>query len=203
MDGNKTQMHIGIAGLKEKALHGAVRFAGMFVYLWSMFILFQLHEYVVLAQHGISFTRLGFGLVNAFVLAKVMMFADEMKLGAWRGHRPLAHHILFRSVLFAAVFILFDIAEKLLVGAFQGKSMAESLPTFGGGGMLGTFLVGIFISVALIPFFSFVEISRAMGPGKFANLLFTSGGASPLYADTTTATMIDAGASALSDNKPD
>jgi hypothetical protein len=81
--------------------------------------------------------------------------------------------------------------------------MAESLPAYGGGGMLGTFLVGIFISVALIPFFTFVEISRAMGPGEFANLLFTSGVASPLYAETPTATMIDAGASALSGKKPD
>ena len=147
----------------------------MFVYLWAMLILFQLHEYVVLAEHGISFSRLGFGLVNAFVLAKVMLVADEMRLGAWRGRRPLVHHILFRSVLFAAVFIFFDIAEKLLVGAIRGKSMAESLPTYGGGGVLGTFVIGIFISVALIPYFSFVEIRRAMGPGEFTNLIFASG----------------------------
>jgi hypothetical protein len=178
MYGDKTQMHVGTASLKEKALHGAVRFAGMFVYLWAMFILFQLHEYVVLAQHRISFTRLGFGLVNAIILAKVMLVADELKLGARRGRRPLIYHILFRSVLFAAVFILFDIAEKILVGAFLGKSMTESLPTYGGGGILGTLLVGIFLSVALIPFFSFVEISRAMGPGEFAKLLFMRGGGS-------------------------
>jgi hypothetical protein len=176
MSGDKTPVHVGTVGLKEKALHGAVRFAGMFVYLWAMFILFQLHEYVVLAEHGISFTRFGFGLVNALVLAKVMLAADELRLGAWRGRRPLIQHILFRSVLFAAVFILFDIAEKILVGAFHGKSIATSLPTFGGGGMLGTLLIGIFISVALIPFFSFVEISRAMGPGEFAKLLFARGG---------------------------
>jgi hypothetical protein len=73
----------------------------------------------VLAEHGISFTRFGFGLVNAFVLAKVMMVTDEMKLGgAWRGRRPLVQHILFRSVLFAVVFILFDLVEKFRVGAF-------------------------------------------------------------------------------------
>jgi hypothetical protein len=58
MSGDKTPVHVGTVGLKEKALHGAVRFAGMFVYLWAMFILFQLHEYVVLAEHGISFTSL-------------------------------------------------------------------------------------------------------------------------------------------------
>jgi hypothetical protein len=176
MSGNKTPVRVGTVGLKEKALHGAVRFAGMFVYLWAIFILFQLHEYVVLAEHGISFTRFGFGLVNAFVLAKVMLVADELRLGAWRGRRPLIYHILFRSVLFAAVLFLFDIAEKILVGVFRAKSLAESLPTYGGGGMLGSLLVGIFVSVALIPFFSFVEISRVMGPGEFTKLLFMRGG---------------------------
>jgi hypothetical protein len=44
MSGDKTPVHVGTVGLKEKALHGAVRFAGMFVYLWAMFILFQLHD---------------------------------------------------------------------------------------------------------------------------------------------------------------
>jgi hypothetical protein len=150
----------------------------MFIYLWAILFLFQLHEYVVLAEHGISFTRFGFGLVNAIVLAKVMLVADELRLGASRGRRRLIHHILSRSMLFAAVFILFDIVEKILVGAFRGKSMAESLPTYGGGGMLGTLLVGIFLSVALIPFFSFVEISRAMGHGEFTKLLFMRGGGS-------------------------
>ena len=40
MSGDKTPVHAGTVGLKAKALHGAVRFAGMFVYLWAMFILF-------------------------------------------------------------------------------------------------------------------------------------------------------------------
>lgn len=48
-----------------------------------MFALFQAHQYVVLAQHQIPFTQFGVGLVNALVLAKVMLVADDLRLGEW------------------------------------------------------------------------------------------------------------------------
>jgi hypothetical protein len=163
------------AGLKDRVLRETVRFARMFAYLLAMFTLFQLHEYVVLAKQQISYSRWGFALINALVLAKVMLVAHDLGLGAWRGFRAPIYIILTRSVLFAAVFFAFDIVEKVLVGAFHGRSIAESLPTYGSGGVLGTVLVGIIVSVALIPFFAVEEISRAMGPGEFTKLLFNRG----------------------------
>ena len=72
-------------GLKARALHEFGRFATMFAYLWAMFALFQVHQYVVLAQHQIPFTQFGVGLVNALVLAKVMLVADDLRLGEWQG----------------------------------------------------------------------------------------------------------------------
>ena len=73
--------------LKARALHEFTSFATMFAYLWVMFLLFQTHQYVVLAQQQIPFTRYGIGLVNALVLAKVMLVADDLRLGEWRGRR--------------------------------------------------------------------------------------------------------------------
>ena len=161
--------------LKAKALHEFSRFATMFAYLWTMFALFQSHLYVVLAQHQIPFTQLGVGLVNALVLAKVMLVADDFRLGEWRGRRPLIYPVLLRSVLFAVVFIGFDIAEKLLIGVYHGKTVAESIETPGGAGILGGIIVAIIIAVALVPFFAFVELSRLMDPGELARIFFTHG----------------------------
>ena len=42
----------------------------MFAYLWVMFLLFQMHQYVVLAKQHIPFTQFGVGLANALVLAR-------------------------------------------------------------------------------------------------------------------------------------
>lgn len=143
----------------------------MAAYLFAIFAVFQLHEYVVLADQHISYTRWGFALINALILAKVMLVADDLRLGTWRSPWAPIYSVPLRSLLFALVFIVFDIVEKIFVGAFHGRPISESLPTYGGGGVLGTVLVGVIVSVALVPFFAIVEISRAMGPGELVKLL--------------------------------
>ena len=140
-----------------------------------MFALFQAHQYVVLARHQIPFTQLGVGLVNALVLAKVMLVADDLRLGEWRGRRPLVYPVLMRSILFAIVFIVFDIIEKMLIGVFHGKAVAESIETHGGGGIPGAILVAIIIAISLVPFFAFVELSRLMDSGELTPIFFTRG----------------------------
>jgi hypothetical protein len=169
---DRTPVDEGTSGLKDKALHEAVRFAQMFAYLFAMFAVFQLHEYVVLASHNISYARWGFALINALVLAKVMLVAHDLGLGPRPDASAPIYYILLRSILFTGVFFVFDVAEKVVVGVFRGRSIGDSLPTYGSGGLLGTVLVGFIVSVALIPFFAVEEISRIMGPGELAKLLF-------------------------------
>jgi hypothetical protein len=93
-------------------------------------------------------------------------------LGPRRDTSAPIYYILLRSILFTGVFFVFDVAEKVVVGVFRGRSIGDSLPTYGSGGLLGTVLVGFIVSVALIPFFAVEEISRIMGPGELAKLLF-------------------------------
>ena len=163
--------------LKAKALHEFARFATMFAYLWVMFFLLQLHQYVILAQRHIPFEQYGVGFINALVLAKVMLVADDLRLGEWRGRRrlPLIYPVLVRSALFAVVFIVFDVIEKMLLGVLRGKSLGDSIESFGGGGLLGGLLVAIIVALSLVPFFAFVEVSRLMEPGELARILFTRG----------------------------
>ena len=104
-----------------------------------------------------------------------MLVADDLRLGEWRGRRPLIYPVLLRSALFAVVFIVFDIVEKMLIGVFRGKAVAESIETSGGDGILGGILVAIIIAVALVRFFAFVELGRLMERGEFAQNLFTRG----------------------------
>jgi len=55
---------------------------------------------------------------------------------------------------------------------FRGKTLAESVPEIGGGGLEGQLLVGVMIFVVLIPFFAFSELRRAMGEAEFNDLVF-------------------------------
>ena len=67
--------------LKERAIDEVKHFAILFVYLWILFGLFVLNERIVLQQHRIDFAAQGFAVINALVLAKVMLIAQDLNLG--------------------------------------------------------------------------------------------------------------------------
>ena len=157
---------------KEKAVHEGSRFLIMFLYLFVMFGLFTIHEFIILAQHNISFTHYGFALVNALVLAKVMLVAEDLRLGRRFEDGPLIYPVLFKSLLFAILFIGFHVVEHVIIALWHGEGILQGVPEFGGGGIKGVFSVGVIMSVVLIPFFAFVEMRRVFGPRALNTLIF-------------------------------
>ena len=160
--------------LKERGLHEAKRFVAMFIYLFILFGLLEVHKSVVLAQNEIDYMAHGVALINALVLAKVMLVAEDLKIGRRFENKPLAIPVLYKSIVFAVVFIGFHIVEHVLIGLFHGKALWESVPGIGGGltGMLSVALIATF---ALIPYFAFGEVGRVIGEAKLRSLLFTRG----------------------------
>ena len=113
--------------------------------------------------------------MNALVLAKVMLVAQDLHLGHRFEDRPLIYPVLIKSLLFAIVFICFHVVEHVIIGLWYGKGILQSMPGFGGGGIDGVIMVGVLMSVALIPFFAFTEISRFFGPAALQTLIFKRG----------------------------
>jgi len=156
---------------KQRIMHNFREFVAMFIYLWLLFALFTFHKAIVLAHYNIDFKPYGLALINAFVLAKVMLVAEELNLGTRLRKKAPIFPILHKSVLFAIIFICFNIAEDVVVGLWKGKTIAESVPKFGSGSPLEIIIVSLIITVALIPFFGFRELSRVMGRGVLGTLL--------------------------------
>ena len=143
----------------------------MFLYLWVLFALFTYHKAIVLAQHNIPYKPFGIAIFNAFVLAKVMLVAEKMNLAEKLRGKPLAYPILTKSILLSIIFILFNMAEAIVTGLWKGKTLVDSMPKFGGGSPLEIIVTAMILAVALIPFFAFRELSRAIGKGVLAGLL--------------------------------
>ena len=161
--------------LKVRAVGAGQRYVGIFLYLYVVFGLFNLHEYVVLAQHGIGFTHYGFAAVNAFALAKVLMIGEELHLGEYFKDRPLIYPILMTSLLFGILLIAFRVIEQVIAGLLHGQTMVESIPSVGGGGLTGVIMSGTIISVSLIPFFALRSLRRLIGGPELYALLFVRG----------------------------
>lgn len=156
--------------LKARVIHEAKSFLVMFVYLWVLFGLFALHESLILAQHGIEFEIWGVAAGNALIFAKVMLVVQGLNLARGVESRPLIIPVLYKSVVFAIAFICVHIAEKLVIGLAKGKTLAESFPSFGGGGVTGMVIAGVIVAVSLTPFFAYNEVERELGRGALRNL---------------------------------
>lgn len=162
--------------LKEIALDETKKLFVIFVYLFVLFGLLSLYEWIILAKHQISYRPYGFALINALVLAKVMLVAEDLNMGGrFFKNRPLVYPILFKSIVFAIVLICFHIVEHVIVGVWDGRTIVQSIPGFGGDGLKGILSVGMIMFVALIPFFAFKEIGRVIGEHELHSLIFKRG----------------------------
>ncbi len=163
---------------KKRIAEGLKRFSIIVAYLWALLGVFELHKWAVFREQNISDTllgyRVGFALVNALVLGKVFFVAEDLHLGERFKDKQLIIPILFKSAVFSLTLVCFYILEEVLVGMWHGKTIAQSIPKLGGGGLEGILIVGIMMFVTLIPFFAFKEISRALGEGQLSSLLFKS-----------------------------
>ena len=118
----------GKRDLKTRALHELREFVVMFLYLLVPLSLFVLHRAIALKERGIDYQFSGVAIINALVLAKVMIIAEDMGLGTWRRSRPLIWPILDKSISFAVLFIVIDEAEEVAKGTHPRKDVHRKHP---------------------------------------------------------------------------
>ena len=157
--------------LKEKIVAEGKQFFWIFVYLWVLLALFSIHKSIVLNEPNLLFHQ-GFALINAWVLAKVMLTAEMFNIGDNLNHKPLIYPIVFKSAIFSMILMSFYIIEETLIGLWHGKTAMDSIPDIGGGSLKGMLVVGVMMFVVLMPFFALKEIGRAIGEDKLHELFF-------------------------------
>jgi hypothetical protein len=157
---------------KKRAKHQIESFALMFVYLWIVFGLLAIHESIILSQHQINYQAHGVAVINALIFAKVMLIAEDMHLGQRFNDAPLIYSVILKSLLFGIALICFHIVEQVVIGMWDGKTIAESISEVGADKLAGMVCVGIISTVALVPYFILREINRVIGGDNFRSLFF-------------------------------
>lgn len=148
------------------------QFVVMFLYLWILFGLFVLNQVLTLEQHGMSIALSGFAMLNALVLAKVMMVVEYFDFSRWLGGKALVYPVVFESLLLTVLFIVFHFIEHIVIGYMKGETLRESLPSLAAGGMLGLLCIACILLFSLLPFFAFKHLSRVLGAGFVYGLFF-------------------------------
>jgi putative copper export protein len=161
--------------VKRVAIDEAKQFLGIFLYLAIVFGVFVLHEWLVLSSKQIHFRFYGLALINALIFAKILLVAEHFHLAERFRDKPLAIPIAYKSAAFTALLIVAYIVEEVILGLLHGKNVAEAMPRIGDGTIWAWLCIAVIMTFALVPFFAYREMSRALGGTELRRLLFGRG----------------------------
>ncbi|MGD0624607.1 MAG: hypothetical protein ABSB32_07795 [Thermodesulfobacteriota bacterium] len=158
--------------LKKKIFHEMVEYWINVVYLTLMFAAFTQYRRFVLAAHDITYTNYWVAVIEALILAKVVMIGDVLRLGRRLEQKPLIYSTLLKTLVFSLFVGIFTIVEHTIKGLWKGKGLTGGLVDFFGKGSHELLAGCLVVFVAFIPFFAFRALGRVLGEGKIRALFF-------------------------------
>jgi hypothetical protein len=158
--------------LKKKILHEMAAYWINVLYLTLMFGAFIQYRRFVLAAHDITYTNYGVAVIQALILAKVVMIGDVVRLDRRLEQQPLIYSTLYKAVVFSLFVGAFTLIEHVIKGLWMGKGLTGGLVDFIGIGSHELLARCLVMFVAFIPYFAFRELGRILGEGKIWALFF-------------------------------
>jgi hypothetical protein len=160
------------ADLRQKAVHEFKQFVAISFYLGFFFCAVATYKMLLLNDlHDLYFNYVA-ALINALVIAKVILIGEYAHLGKKLEHKPLLLTSVYKAFLFGLLVFGFHIVEDAVKGLLHGKNVAGAFQDMRIDDLLGRSLV---IFCTFVPFFAFREVRRVLGEDKFQDLFFYSG----------------------------
>ncbi len=160
------------AGWKQKAVHEITEYLINFIYLAGFFGLFTWYRRLILAEYQIAYLNYSFSVIQALVLAKIIMIGDILRLGRRLQGRPLIFPTLYNTVVFSVWVWLFHVLEYMVGGLLRGKGLIGGIEEITSRGKYELLARCMVVFFAFIPFFAFRELGRVLGEGKLRKLFF-------------------------------
>ncbi|TFH30650.1 MAG: hypothetical protein E4G97_05380 [Deltaproteobacteria bacterium] len=158
--------------LKEKVVHEMVEYWINVCYLTIVFAAFTQYRRFLLAAHDITYTNYGFAVIEALILAKVIMIGDAVRLGRGLERKPLIFPTLYKTVVFTLFVAVFTVIEHGVKGLWKGDGFTSGIVDFLGKGSDEILANSLVVFVAFIPFFAIKELGRVVGQDKVRGLFF-------------------------------
>jgi hypothetical protein len=166
-------------GLKEKAAEELRLWLLISAYLFVFFGAFLTYRRLISRELGLSYLRWGYALVEALVVAKVILIGKALGLDKKAGDKPVILSVLRASVVYGVLVGLFEVLEHVVEGLVHGKALRLSFEDFLSQGAPELLAKTLMLFVAFLPFFAFWEVARVVGGEELFRLFFKGGTAEP------------------------
>jgi hypothetical protein len=141
-------------------------------YLAMVFAAFTQYRRLLLAAHDITYTNYWVAVIEALILAKVIMIGAVLRLGRGLEDKPLIYPTLHKTVVFTVFVAVFTLLEHTIKGLWMGRGLLGGLVEYFGNGP-HEFLAGaLMLFVAFVPFFGVKELGRVLGKDRIWALFF-------------------------------
>ena len=168
-----------MSGWKSVIVRETVEYLLNFVYLAFFLVAFTWYRRLILAEYSIAYSNYWMPLVEAAVLAKVIMIGDMMRLGRGLERTPLLVPTLYRTLVFSVLVGVFSVLEHAGGALLHGKGVAEGLAEFASKGRFELLARCVVIFGAFVPFFAFKELEGVMGQDRLRDLFWRRAAAEP------------------------
>jgi hypothetical protein len=166
-------------GLKEKAAEELRLWLLISAYLFVFFGAFLTYRRLISRELGVSYLNWAYALVEALVVAKVILIGKALGLGKKAGDKPLILSVLRSSVVYGVLVAVFEVLEHVVEGLVHRKTPRVTFEDFLSQGVPELLSKTLVLFVAFLPFFAFWEVARVVGGEKLFRLFFKRGAAEP------------------------
>lgn len=159
-------------GLKERALEELKAYWAITLYLWIFLGAFTVYRRLISAETGVPYLHYGIALVEAMVIAKVVLIGRIFGFTRRFDHLPLVVPVMYKSLLFALLVLAFGVLEKTVSGMIEREGLRSGVQKIA---EIGRYEIGartLMLTVALVPFFAFSELGRVLGLNRLIGLFF-------------------------------
>ena len=164
--------HPPARSLKQRALDELKVYWVITLYLWLFLGCFTVYRRLILAETGVAYVHYGIALVEAMVIAKVVLIGRIFGFTKRFDHMPLIVPVIYKSLLFALLVLAFGLLEKTIDGLIHREGVLSGLQKVA---EVGPYEIGartLMLTVALVPFCAFSELGRVLGLSRLGSLFF-------------------------------
>jgi hypothetical protein len=156
-------------GTKARIMRETERFVSISAFLAVFFCAFHTYRSLVLQEFGLLPLRYGVGVIEALVVAKVMLIGEMAKLGERHADKPLIVPVLYKTAVYGLLVLAFEVVEHGIEAFVHGGRPLEKILSSGWDDTLAQIIVLI---VGLLPLCAFLEVDRVLGEGTLFTLFF-------------------------------